>query len=188
MHMEAARSHDGDMTIQPSPATGYLRVSHADRDAVVERLQHAYGEGRLDETELDSRLNLAMTAKTETDLTPLLADLPAGRPAGPPMEPPEPAPDGTDRVLAASSHALGAVTLFVGPLVMLVVAGRRSPFVRRHALAALNFQLTLLLITLVTLGLGGVVYSIAWLICAIAALLALVGSRASYPFRFRLVR
>jgi uncharacterized Tic20 family protein len=33
---------------------------------------------------------------------------------------------------------------FVGPLVVLLVAGNRSPFVRRHAVEALNFNLSVL--------------------------------------------
>lgn len=60
---------------QPPP-NDELRASHDDREAVVERLQTAAIEGRIDFTELDSRLELALRAKTHADLLPLTADLP----------------------------------------------------------------------------------------------------------------
>jgi hypothetical protein len=66
------------MTVEPSGPShsGELRVSHADREAVVERLTDAAAEGRLDLTELDTRLGQALSAKTYADLAPLTADLP----------------------------------------------------------------------------------------------------------------
>ncbi|MFJ8993969.1 DUF1707 domain-containing protein [Streptomyces sp. NPDC102279] len=61
----------------PEPVhLGELRVSHADREAVVERLNEAAAEGRIDFTELDARLNQALTATTHADLAPVTADLP----------------------------------------------------------------------------------------------------------------
>jgi hypothetical protein len=53
-----------------------MRVSHDEREAVVERLSTAAAEGRLDLAELDVRLDLALNAKTYADLVPLTADLP----------------------------------------------------------------------------------------------------------------
>ncbi|MBG6092396.1 DUF1707 SHOCT-like domain-containing protein [Actinomadura viridis] len=53
-----------------------LRVSHAERDAVVEQLREAAAEGRLEIGELETRLEQALTAKTYGDLVPLTADLP----------------------------------------------------------------------------------------------------------------
>lgn len=57
-----------------------LRISDADREAAVSRLHAAASEGRLDLGELEERLSAAYAAKTQEDLAPLLADLPA--PAG----------------------------------------------------------------------------------------------------------
>ncbi|GAA3077419.1 hypothetical protein GCM10020000_73790 [Streptomyces olivoverticillatus] len=54
-----------------------LRASHADREAVVERLQEAAAEGRIDFAELDTRLEKALGAKTQGELSPLTADLPS---------------------------------------------------------------------------------------------------------------
>jgi hypothetical protein len=53
-----------------------LKASHADRDAVVDRLQTAAGEGRLTAEELDDRVEAALTARTVDELIPLTADLP----------------------------------------------------------------------------------------------------------------
>lgn len=55
-----------------------LRASHEDRDKVVEMLRIAAGDGRLTAEELDSRLEVAMTARTYGELAELTRDLPAG--------------------------------------------------------------------------------------------------------------
>ncbi len=57
-----------------SPAT---RASDRERDAVVQRVQEAFAEGRLDDTEFDERMRAALTARTHGDLDVLLTDLPA---------------------------------------------------------------------------------------------------------------
>ena len=63
-----------------------IRASDQDREAVVQRLQDAFAEGRLDDAEFDQRTRAALTAKTSANLAPLLDDLPAaaGRPAAGP--------------------------------------------------------------------------------------------------------
>jgi hypothetical protein len=68
------------MTGELSPADrplSQIRVSHADRDSVVDILRVAAGDGRLTAEELDERLEAALTARTESDLAVLTADLPA---------------------------------------------------------------------------------------------------------------
>jgi hypothetical protein len=57
-----------------SPA---VRASDRERDAVVQRVQQAFAEGRLDDIEFDERMRAALTARTHADLDVLLADLPA---------------------------------------------------------------------------------------------------------------
>ncbi len=68
-----------------SPGDGRpeLRASHADRDRVVELLRIAAGDGRLTAEELDERLEAALTARTQRELTVLTADLPEGPAIGP---------------------------------------------------------------------------------------------------------
>ena len=63
-----------------------LRAADSDRDAVVERLRDAAAEGRLEHTELDARVEQALTAKTYADLAALTADLPP-EPSADPGEP-----------------------------------------------------------------------------------------------------
>ena len=56
------------------PAT---RASDRERDVVVQRVQDAFAEGRLNDTEFDERTRAALTARTHADLEALLADMPA---------------------------------------------------------------------------------------------------------------
>jgi DUF1707 SHOCT-like domain len=67
------------------------RASDRERDAVVQRVQDAFAEGRLDDAEFDERTRAALTARTHADLDVLLADLPAAAPAAGPA-PAVPAP------------------------------------------------------------------------------------------------
>jgi Domain of unknown function (DUF1707) len=56
-----------------------MRAANADRERVVEQLNAAFAEGRLDVGELDERVTAAYAAKTMGELKPLTVDLP---PAG----------------------------------------------------------------------------------------------------------
>jgi uncharacterized Tic20 family protein len=173
-----------NMTISQPP--GGLRVSQSEREPVVERIQQAYAEGRLDEAELDLRLHLAMTAKTRADLHALLVDLTPVEPRAPAPRPPDPTAE--QRLLAALAHVLGIVTLFIGPSIMMCTRARRIPYVRQHLVSVLNFQLTLAIVTIVTFGIGSIAYAVSWIVAGVAALLALAGTPFRYPFTFRIVR
>jgi hypothetical protein len=83
-----------ESTPGPDPDTSparRLRASHVDRDAVVEVLRIAAGDGRLTPAELDERLEAALTAKTYAELAILTADLPAA--GQPPVAAAAPAKD-----------------------------------------------------------------------------------------------
>lgn len=68
--------------MRPKPGDG-IRASDAERDATVERLRDAAGEGRLTLEEFSDRMEQASTAKTRAELDQLLTDLPAtGGPGG----------------------------------------------------------------------------------------------------------
>jgi hypothetical protein len=54
-----------------------MRVSDADRERVCALLREAFAEGRLTTEEFHERTAAALAARTELDLTPLTADLPA---------------------------------------------------------------------------------------------------------------
>jgi uncharacterized Tic20 family protein len=161
-----------------------LRCSDAEREPVIEQLKQAYAEGRLDSEEFDLRVYLAMTAKTRGDLAAVTHDLVAPVPASLAG----PAPTGEDRMLAALAHACGYLTTFVGPLLFLLLSGKRSAYVRRHAVEALNFQLTVLLVVMVTFGFGTLLYLVTWILCGIAALSAIADGRFRYPWTLRLIK
>jgi hypothetical protein len=55
---------------------GDLRVSDADRDRALHELGHALKAGRLTVDEFDERSGQALSARTGTELTALLTDLP----------------------------------------------------------------------------------------------------------------
>jgi hypothetical protein len=62
-----------------APAAG-LRIGDAERAAAADRLAWHFSHGRLDQAELDDRLGRAIRASTASELTALLADLPADEP------------------------------------------------------------------------------------------------------------
>jgi hypothetical protein len=62
-----------------------LRVGDRDRDAVVQRLQQAFAEGRLDDEEFDQRTRAALTARLSSELVVLTRDLPAATAAARPV-------------------------------------------------------------------------------------------------------
>jgi hypothetical protein len=68
----------------PDPS---LRIGDTERNQVAEALSQHFSDGRLDQTELKDRLDKAMTAKTDADLSGLLTDLPPlpGQEASAPM-------------------------------------------------------------------------------------------------------
>ncbi len=53
-----------------------IRIGDAERNEVAEALSRHFADGRLDQTELQERLDRATSAKTRGDLTGLLHDLP----------------------------------------------------------------------------------------------------------------
>jgi uncharacterized Tic20 family protein len=171
-------------------------VSDGEREPVVESLRQAFADGRLTQDEFGQRISVALTARTHAQLAPVMAGLP-GLPgpapvmAGLPGLPgPAPGPGAgewpADRSAAVIAHLLGIVTSFVGPLVMvLVTRGDRTSFARSQAVEALNFQLSLLLMSIVTLGLGYVLWPVAWVFCIIAAVSAGNGRAYRYPLALR---
>jgi hypothetical protein len=59
-----------------------IRAGDRDRDAVVQRLQEAFADGRLDDEEFDSRTRAALTARLSSDLAVLTRDLPDSSASG----------------------------------------------------------------------------------------------------------
>jgi uncharacterized protein len=113
-----------------------------------------------------------------------------------------------ERTWAMLAHLGGLIAAFValgflGPLIVLLVQGEKSAFVRRHAVEALNFQITLLILTVIgavvsviTLGFAlliviplGVVVAVVALVWIIqASIKANNGEDYRYPLNIRLVK
>jgi uncharacterized Tic20 family protein len=127
---------------------------------------------------------------------------PAGGPppGGPPGQGPLPADQ--ERLWAMLSHLLSFVAAylflgFVAPLIILLVFGQRSAFVRANAVESLNFNLSWLLyaiisVVLLVVGIGiflllglGIAYVI---LIVIASIRANNGELYRYPLTIRLVR
>ena len=88
---------------------GKMRAADADRDRVVERLNMAYGEGRLSKDEYDGRLENALSARTYADLDQLVTDLPAARATAV-------TPVAKTNQLAMASLACGLAQFVFGPV------------------------------------------------------------------------
>ncbi len=97
----------------------------------------------------------------------------------------------------------GSIGCFIGPLIIWLVKKDTLPFVDDQAKEALNFNITvgivflaLLLLSIVTLGIGliiaiplWVIIGIAWLVLTIiAAIKANQGVAYRYPFTLRLIK
>ena len=63
----------------PGADPGRLRVSDDDRHRVAELLREAAGDGRIELTELDERLEATYAARTYAELVPITSDLPSHR-------------------------------------------------------------------------------------------------------------
>src|SRR4051794_41885231 len=104
------------MTPQPE-----IRIGDAEREAAVTALGEHYAAGRLTKEEFDERAGIAWTAKTNSTLWPLFADLPRPQ-AGPrPTQAPSPGkaraghPPGLGEVGSAPLPFGGVPTPVVGP-------------------------------------------------------------------------
>ncbi|GAA0911395.1 hypothetical protein GCM10009560_00510 [Nonomuraea longicatena] len=181
----------------------HVRVSNQDREHVVEHVKAAYAEGRFDKIEFDDRLDRAMTARTHADLMPIMTELYGSRPAanlhgmapqGVSQARLGPTESG-ERLGASAAHLLPLIGLpIIGPLILLVTGAKTSPYIRRHALESLNFQLTvlgatvLLPITIVGLVLVPIVLVGAFVLAIAGGLAALTERDFRYPLTVRLLK
>ncbi|MFG1706005.1 DUF1707 and DUF4870 domain-containing protein [Nonomuraea sp. M3C6] len=178
----------------------HLRVTDQDREHVVEHVKAAYAEGRFDKLEFDDRLERAMTARTHGDLMPIMTELYGTRavsqlsPLPPPVRP-ERAPESNERLGAAAAHLLMVIGIpIVGPLILLLTGAKTSPYIRRHALEALNFQITvvgatvLLPFTIVGVVLLPFIWVAAVVLAIVGGVSALTEGAFRYPMTIRLVK
>jgi hypothetical protein len=116
-------------------------------------------------------------------------------------------PTSEERNWALASHVGTFVAAwfamgFIAPLIVMLVKGNDSPYVRKHAVESLNFQISLLiylvagfLITLVTFGIGALVVVPVAIVVGVFALVVIIlatiraanGEHYRYPLCLRLV-
>jgi uncharacterized protein len=99
----------------------------------------------------------------------------------------------SDERLWAMLSQIGAVVIgFIAPLIVLLVQGDKSPFVRAHAVESLNFQISLLIIgiplTIITCGIGAIIFVVGWVFEIIAGIKANNGEAYRYPVNIRMVK
>lgn len=84
----------------------------------------------------------------------------------------------------------------LAPLLVLLVKGNESPFVRRHAVESLNFQITSIIVfvagAVLTLVLVGILVLIGWaifylVVVIMATVKASNGEEYRYPLTLRLI-
>src|SRR5215472_11161987 len=66
----------GEPAAAAAGSTPAMRAGDRERDAVVQRLQEAFADGRLDDDEFDQRTRAALTARFNAELGVLTQDLP----------------------------------------------------------------------------------------------------------------
>ena len=118
----------------------------------------------------------------------------------PPPGPPAP-PTSEERTWALAAHIGSLVAAwfamgFLAPLLVLLVKGNDSPFVRRHAVESLNFQISLLIYLVISAVLalvliGFVLMAAVGLFALVVIILATVkaanGEEYRYPLCIRMV-
>lgn len=135
-----------------------------------------------------------------SDQIPPPGDVPPPPPPPPPAAPVGDALSASDERLWAMLGHVGAIFIgFIAPLITLLVFGKRSAFVDDQAKESLNFQITmiiaslvLLVITIVTLGFGAILYFALGIyilvFCVLAGVKSYGGELYRYPATLRLVK
>jgi uncharacterized Tic20 family protein len=95
-----------------------------------------------------------------------------------------------DKLWGMLAHLSPLIGLgIIGPLIVMIMYKDKSKFVARHATEALNFDITMLIISLVTCGFGLIVAAPMSLIFhIIAGLAANKGEEYQYPMTIRMVK
>lgn len=117
--------------------------------------------------------------------------------APPPSYQPQPVSASDEKTWSVLSHVGGIILGFVGPLIVFLIYKDRSAVIRAHSVAALNFQLTLLIAyvvgyILLLVIIGFVVLAAAGILSLIfgimAALAANEGRAYKYPFAISFIK
>lgn len=106
-------------------------------------------------------------------------------------------PTSDEKTMALLAHVLPVVAGFMGPLIIYLVKKDESPFIRKHAAEALNFQISATIYALVSIPLIFIVIGIFTLMAigVMAIVFAIIGAVKAneggffkYPLTIRLVK
>jgi uncharacterized Tic20 family protein len=107
------------------------------------------------------------------------------------------APSKESTNLALLCHLLGLLTSFIGPLILWLVKKDEDPFIEHHGREALNFQITLLIASIVggiltMICIGFILLFAVWAVDIIFSIIACVaaskGQMYKYPVTLRLIK
>mgnify|MGYP002631270826 CR=1 FL=1 len=114
-----------------------------------------------------------------------------------PSAPQQPLSDSDARLWAMLGQLSGIILGFVGSLIIMLVFGPRSAFVKKESTEALNFQITVTIAYVVSFILmfiliGFVLFLAVWILnivfCIIAGMKNNQGLEYRYPLTFRFVK
>ena len=114
-----------------------------------------------------------------------------------PATPQQPLSDADARLWAMLGQLSGIILGFVGSLIIMLVFGPRSAFVKKESTEALNFQITVTIAYVVSFILmfiliGFVLFLAVWILnivfCIIAGMKNNQGLEYRYPLTFRFVK
>jgi len=106
-------------------------------------------------------------------------------------------PDKNERTMAMLAHLLGIFTGFIGALIIWLIKRDESKFIDAHGKEALNFQITVLiasvvawLSTMICIGfiLGPAVLIVNIVFCILACMKANKGEMYRYPVTIRFIK
>jgi uncharacterized protein len=107
----------------------------------------------------------------------------------------QPTPD--EKTMAILSHILTLVSGFLAPLIIYLIKKDESPYVRKHAIESLNFQISIaiyaigasiLMIILIGFFLLIGIAILAVVLAIVATVKASEGKFYKYPFTIRLIK
>jgi len=107
----------------------------------------------------------------------------------PPAYQPQPVSASDEKTWSILSHVGGIILSWVGPLIVFLIYKDRSAVIRAHAVAALNFQLTILIgyiigYILVIIFIGGLIVLAAAVLSIIFGILAALAANEGRPYKY----
>jgi uncharacterized protein DUF1707 len=118
-----------EMAVAYGQGRGHFRVSHADREQMVELLKVAFVQDRLTKDELDMLVGRALAARTGAELAALTADIRAEPAAAWLARPPARAASGPARPLVPARRPLARVAAGAGGCLVFAAAAVGASFI-----------------------------------------------------------